>query len=247
MGGTSSFDATSDEGAAAGGSSGGASGSSGAGGAAGSGAAPDAALGGFGGGSLDGCALTQPEVCNGIDDDCNGLIDDGVDFKSPSSCGTCSKNCFLLPSVKDVGCTPPAVVDGKTPGICNYNCESGAYDIVKDDSKWNSAGCEYHCVWNPGGTNTVDLGGPFNCGKDDDCDGKVDEDVDLCGTSDCGKCGKSCANLAHATGICAKAADAGASCTLANTWCAVLSCDAGWQDENKLPSDGCEKAVPDAG
>jgi hypothetical protein len=65
--------------------------------------------------------------------------------------------------------------------------------------------------------------------------------------TDCGKCGVSCANLPHAQGTCAKAADAGAECTPTNSGCAVLKCDPGWVNANLSAADGCEKAEADAG
>ena len=256
--GTSPVDAGDDTSAGSGGvggTGGGAAGTGGGGtGAGGTGGTVDAggmggsdgALGGTGGNLVDGCTPKPPEICNGEDDDCDGLVDD-VDLTAPEHCGTCVNNCFNLKAVVVSGCTPPAVLDGKTPGKCNYSCAPDSYDIVKDDSKWSTAGCEYFCPWNPNGTNTKDLGGPFDCGKDNDCDGKVDEDVDLCGVTDCGKCGVSCANLPHAQGMCAKAADAGAACTPTNSGCAVLKCDPGWVNENLSTNDGCEKAAPDAG
>jgi hypothetical protein len=195
---------------------------------------------GTGGVVVDGCTPSPPELCNGKDDDCNGVIDDGYDLTSPETCGTCKKNCSLLPHTYNADCVPPPILDGTTPGTCTFDCESDYYDL-------NPAipGCEYQCTWNPSGTITQD-GDLGTCGADDDCDGKVDEDVNLCGPNNCGKCAKKC-NLPHATQACTQSGDPTAPCGPTNTACTIAQCDPGWQNLDGAHANGCESPVADGG
>jgi Putative metal-binding motif len=193
-------------------------------------------------GGPDSCIYNPPEICNGVDDDCNGKIDD-VDFTEPAHCGTCDLNCTQLPHTVDQTCNPPTQLDGTVAGTCIYDCEQDFYDLVKDDTNADTAGCEYQCTYNPNGTNTTDPGGP-DCNHDDDCDGTIDEDVDLCGDpANCGNCGHLCA-VPHATAKCVTTATAGQACDATNTGCEVQTCDTGWYDNNKSGDDGCEYHCP---
>jgi Putative metal-binding motif len=132
---------------------------------------------------------------------------------------------------------PPLGELGRTPGTCDYrSCAPGFYDLDgrRDD------GCEYACPWNLLGTNTHDLGGRFGCGRDDDCNGQVDDGVDLCtDPENCGSCGLSCA-LAHVTAAGCTSTATGADCNVANTRCVVITCATNWEDQNASSDDGCE-------
>ena len=104
--------------------------------------------------------------------------------------------------------------------------------------------CEYECPWNPSGTNTTDPGGEQGCGKDDDCDGQVDEDMNTCtDTENCGKCGLKCV-IPNGTAKCTSSAAPGTQCTTANTKCEIGQCDPGFYDNNNSPDDGCEYQCP---
>ena len=94
------------------------------------------------------------ELCNEIDDDCDGLVDEETDLVSdPDNCGSCGNRC-VLPNV-DTTCEASACVE--------RGCLEGFVDL--DDA---AAGCEYRCPVFP-----VQAEG---CnGVDDDCDGMVDE------------------------------------------------------------------------
>jgi hypothetical protein len=55
------------------------------------------------GGAAFTCTAPDPreEVCNGADDDCNGVIDDGLvnasgEYISPRACGSCATDCFAV-------------------------------------------------------------------------------------------------------------------------------------------------------
>ncbi len=222
--------------------SGGSSGNGGAGGTAGGGIVVTGGSGGtigFGGSSSGGSAnCIDTEICDGLDNDCNGTPDDGIDFSDIRNCGNCDTNCLNeLPGAdqNSIVCTPPDVV-GKTPGTCSFTaCAADYWDADNDQTN----GCEYYCVWNPDGTNTSDPGGENGCNKDDDCDGTKDEDVDTCSDTDCGHCGHKC-TLPNAVSQCAKLDATATTCTDDNTQCQVKSCSEGYYDLDKSPNNGCE-------
>lgn len=65
----------------------------------------------------------QPEVCNGLDDDCNGTLDDGFDLKSDSkNCGRCGMTCAA-----DGGCCGGKCADFQADdencGRCGNKCQ----------------------------------------------------------------------------------------------------------------------------
>ncbi len=95
------------------------------------------------------------ERCNGLDDDCDGTIDEGFDLQTnPLHCGACNQACSAENA--DAVCSA---------GKCTItSCFDGFADL---DGK---PGCEYRCPVFPTK--------PEDCnGSDDDCDGKVDEQL----------------------------------------------------------------------
>ncbi len=113
---------------------------------------------------LDGSADTGPcfasdagEICNTLDDDCDGMIDEDFDLQTnPSHCGRCPIEC-RFPNA-DVACVA---------GVCQVTtCLPGFVDVD------GTPGCEYACPVFP------TVGEECN-GFDDDCDAMIDEAVDL--------------------------------------------------------------------
>ena len=93
------------------------------------------------------------ELCNGKDDDCDGVIDNGFNLNSdPQNCGTCGTVCAF----------PNAVADCVAKNCGIQICEPGFFDV----NKVLSDGCEYACTLT--GTEVCD-------GKDNDCNGKIDD------------------------------------------------------------------------
>src|SRR5688572_14610142 len=70
-------------------------------------AAPD-------GGIISGC-VPSPESCNGLDDDCDRVIDDGFDLtQDPRHCGQCGRACNRTNSVGTCN-----------TGECSFGCLPG--------------------------------------------------------------------------------------------------------------------------
>ena len=117
-----------------------------------------------------GCNLSRGgiEVCDDIDNNCDGQADEGFDFtRDPSHCGVCNFAC---------------IVDHATPdcdmGVCGVeNCDAGWVNLNGDPRD----GCELECVPSNGGVETCD-------DLDNNCNGQIDElydlqnDVEHCGT-----------------------------------------------------------------
>mgnify|MGYP001605698489 CR=1 FL=1 len=110
------------------------------------------------------CTTPSDEICNGVDDDCDGIVDDGVD------CGVCANqpdgtSCtYEANGVEHTGtCQAGACVESCSEGdACSYEvggvvhvgtCEAGA--------------CVESCTSSPEVCN----------GMDDDCNGLVDDGV----------------------------------------------------------------------
>ena len=186
-------------------------------------------------GTGDGCVQSNNgvETCDGLDDDCDGIVDNVTDkneLSKPTSCGTCATDCTqLLTGAIGPTCTPPATLDGKTPGTCGYTkCDPDYKD--KDGNPAN--GCEYKCPYVPVGPEVCD-------NQDNNCDGTVDEGFNLCtDTDNCGKCGKKCV-ISHGTPKCTSTAT-GSACNSTNTTCGVASCDTDYYDIDGSADNGCE-------
>ncbi len=127
------------------------------------------------------CLPTGDEICDEVDDDCDGRVDEGFDLTSDvGNCGRCGNVCSL-----------PNATATCSGSACRFAaCRPGYVDAdgMPDD------GCEYRCT--PSGAETCN-------GVDDNCNHAIDEGFDT--TSDpgnCGTCGTVCA-FAHAVPHCA--------------------------------------------
>ena len=128
-----------------------------------------------------GCTGT-PELCNGIDDDCDGVIDNGFDLQTDSfNCGACG-----------IVCSAPTATTACAFGQCVISaCTPGYVDADKNPID----GCE--CMLTNGGKEICD-------GADNDCDGVVDNGFDLQNDPlNCGACGVVC-EAANANSSCQK-------------------------------------------
>lgn len=90
-------------------------------------------------GGWSGCVLPT-EVCNLIDDDCNGLTDEGFvddqgEYRSDRHCGGCGNDCTLLVFGNATGVCNTTV----EPVRCGPQCEEGYFDL-----DFNPNDCECH-------------------------------------------------------------------------------------------------------
>jgi hypothetical protein len=170
----------------------------------------------------DAC-IPAAEVCDNLDNDCNGKVDD-VD---PTALQDDAKNCGKCGNT----CTYTNAFGKCVKGKCEMDtCAPGYHDNNKDASD----GCEYACtVSNSGSEDCVPPAPDCACDNiDNDCDGKVDEIFDKqTDVNNCGGCGTRCIfNQAEPKCVAGK--------------CVMGGCNGGYADLNNDPSDGCEYKCP---
>jgi hypothetical protein len=124
-------------------------------------------------GPMNDACIPLPEVCNGVDDDCDGMVDENFNLQmDPANCGACGNACSL-----------PNMAGTCASAMCEYECLAGWVDL---DNDIETNGCEYPCVPTNGGVEACDF-------TDNDCDGAIDEDFNLDDdVNNCGGCGKPC-------------------------------------------------------
>ncbi len=124
-------------------------------------------LGATGNGCEYNCVVSSGgvEVCDGVDNDCNGQVDEGFDLGTDvANCGSCGTLCTALAGAN-------STVNSCANGVCQFACSAGFLDLNGDVSLGTGGdGCEYGCVVSGGGIESCD-------GVDNDCDGQIDEGV----------------------------------------------------------------------
>jgi MYXO-CTERM domain-containing protein len=120
------------------------------------------------GGAYGAClgeVVPQAELCDGLDNDCNGQVDNGISTASDiNNCGACGQSCWAS---LGANAYPSACV----AGVCQLSCLPGFSDLNNDRALGTGGdGCEYTCPVYPPTTEYCD-------GRDNDCDGQIDEGV----------------------------------------------------------------------
>ena len=183
-----------------------------------------------------------PEVCDGKDNDCNGLKDEG-DPGGGGMCGNgvgeCRKgfNRCIGGVVQCMGAVGP------TPEICDT--KDNDCDGAFDEDLANLGPCGTSNVGECKLGTLACMGGVTTCtgavtpsfeicnGKDDDCNSVIDDGYNTAtDPQNCGACGAVCGAGLVNGGEANWGCSAGA--------CVVMSCKAGYHDNNLLASDGCE-------
>ncbi|HET8934029.1 MAG TPA: MopE-related protein [Polyangiales bacterium] len=174
-------------------------------------------------------ACLAEELCNGKDDDCDGKTDEDANLEAshidtqsdPLHCGGCGQACAITHAFN--ACQEGHCVIDRGRG--EQGCDIGFYDL--DENPDN--GCEYSCSKTSDDDTACDL-------LDNDCDGKIDEDVKLEeDVNNCGNCGVRCEFLNAA---------AAASCVSGKCQLDSSQCDDGFRDVDSRPGTGCEYRCP---
>ena len=187
-----------------------------------------------------------PEACNGLDDDCDGQVDEGIaqvgmNCNAPGFVGICQFGTYSCPS------SPPFQLqcDHPNPGTIQETCNGQDDDCngtIDDPGLLNNLPCNtaFPGVCMPG--KTLCSGGSTQCianvmpgsqaelcnNSDDNCNGQTDEmnPNPACTTQN-----------PNASNVQAWACSAGA--------CQITTCNGGYADINQAQGDGCE-CVTDA-
>ncbi len=186
--------------------------------------------------NLTGPAGCIPEVCDGADNDCDGLIDETFDLLTDlNNCGSCGLVCPSGPHAT-ASCAAGTCGFACAPGYENCDgdpqngCEAHLVDDVMNcgacgnvcptypngDAACRNSTCEFSCNWIEGW---------------DDCNDDLSDgcEANLSSTDHCGECGYVC-NCEHATPVCEEGP--------MGLRCRCGDCDYGWMNCG-YPEEGC--------
>ncbi|GMV43882.1 MAG: hypothetical protein AMXMBFR64_55980 [Myxococcales bacterium] len=160
----------------------------------------------------------------------------------PCDNGACPPGLDCVPSGAGAVCAPPG-------GICPCAWEDKLQvRPCAGESEGGVCVGEALCDFVDGWICSASAPAPEECnGKDDDCDGEVDEDYKVggwyFGPESCGACGVACADVPHGTAAC--------SLEVPPASCRVVSCDPGYATSDGLTCEpiagyACVSCVDDA-
>jgi hypothetical protein len=157
------------------------------------------------------------EICDGVDNDCNGLVDELTDLDADAvNCGACNVVCAFANA--SASCVK---------SVCRLGqCLVGYHNVngnVPD-------GCEYACTQTNNGVEVCDY-------ADNNCNGTVDEGFDVAtDPQNCGTCGNDCGSLyPNSVGSCA------------SNVCSFGPCLPGYSNLDGIEANGCEYACTPTG
>jgi hypothetical protein len=184
----------------------------------GDGRVDDGGSGADGNNSTPDACIGVTETCNRVDDDCDGLTDEGINLAGdPGNCGACGNRC-----------DQPNTAGTCQDSTCRYQCLPGFVDTDDDPSN----GCDYRCTAT--GDEVCDI-------SDNDCDGQVDEGLALeTDVDNCGRCGNRCFAL-NATPLCADSQCGFGACNdgFNDVLAAIPGCEYRCPVNPPLPTETC--------
>jgi hypothetical protein len=176
------------------------------------------------------------EACDGIDNDCNGQVDEGFDLqRDPNHCGSCAHACAapFAASTTCANATCSLATCQAGHGDCNLQYADGC-EVDLTSSLANCGGCGVACAPpNAAAACTQGACRVSAClGTWRDCNHAVNDGCEVniaADTQNCGGCGTVC-SLPFAVPACT------------NGGCAIAQCQPGHVDLDGLPGNGCEYA-----
>jgi hypothetical protein len=170
-------------------------------------------------------AASSSETCNGIDDNCDGVVDNGT------SVALCPRPTNVTTALCSAGaCVLDTCVSGYAD--CDHSYATGCETPL--NTLTNCASCGTGCAL----ANATATCGSGTCAVQTcdtgwgNCDGVASNGCEtrLDSLTNCGGCNVPCA-LGNASESCASGS------------CQLTACDAGWGNCNTITSDGCERAI----
>jgi hypothetical protein len=195
----------------------------------------------------DGCELmctpTGPEICDGLDNNCDGRTDEGFNTTSDTmNCGQCGRVCNVnngnISQYQCIASTCGIMTCGTGFADCDQSYGTGCEKNVSNDIN-NCGNCNVQCA-TANGTPTCSNGmcgvgtcnsGFGNCNNmaSDGCEVNTNTDVDHCGT-----CPNACPSRTNAT----------RTCTVGSCG---FTCNTGAIDLDGVAANGCEYACTSSG
>ena len=189
------------------------------------------------------------ETCNGVDDDCDGTVDEGLSRSCGSDLGVCTAGVQTCVGGSFGACAGEVLPGAEVcDGVLDDDCD-GAVDEGCGCTSGSTRGCGSGVGACVAGTQTCDSSGSWGTcvgsvdpvmelcnGVDDDCDGVVDEGCD-CITGATRSCGTS-------VGVCTTGLE---TCDAAGHWGSCTGAVTPTTEVCNMLDDNCDGAVDEGG